>query len=345
MFGRAHRDSVHNTLHAYERLFAETVNVTHTDMRQLGAGLAERLSDGPFADLVAEIDGIAAGAGVNAHALLAVNARTEILAGHGGPECTVVGATSMPIRRGQCILGQNWDFHPALSESRIVWSVLLPTGAWFTTFTEAGLVGKIGLSSHRIGLAINMLRSEDDGGVYGVPIHMLLRHVLERSTNLAEALAILGRATVSASVSVVVAFCSDDSSALASVEISPNGLAITWPDERGIVVHTNHFLANGPATDAGAWEWPSTFVRFFEAERHLRAEECTTRSVLEAVLTSHFDAPDGICCHRTNEHTWRDRCATLASIIMDVANLELRISDGHPCTSAYETVAPPILTR
>ena len=90
-FGQAQAEPIANTLALYERMFAET-----------GVKVPAEL---PIpADAAEEIEAIAKGADVDPHALQAVNARTEILAGHGPTECSVVGAGGL--------LAQNWDWHP-----------------------------------------------------------------------------------------------------------------------------------------------------------------------------------------------------------------------------------------
>ena len=96
-----------------------------------------------------ELEAIARGANVDAHALMAVNARTEILAGHGPTECSVVGAGGL--------LAQNWDWHP---ESATVIQIVEHDEGWFVTLTEAGILAKIGLNDAGLGVCLNLLRTD-----------------------------------------------------------------------------------------------------------------------------------------------------------------------------------------
>jgi isopenicillin-N N-acyltransferase-like protein len=196
----------------------------------------------PWPDLVAEIEGIAEGAGVPARALARLQARTELL---GGPECSLIG------QRGR--VEQNWDWHPEVVP--LVWVVEQPGGRWFATLTEAGIVGKIGMSSAGLCFGLNFLRCSLDGGLDGVPIHVLLRRLLDRVDSLDGALELLTGARVGASSCITVGSASD----VVAVELSPGGAQAIRGDR---VLHTNHFLAGPPqGVDLEASEEPSTFER------------------------------------------------------------------------------------
>src|SRR5688572_17658048 len=139
-------------------------------------------------DLVRELEGMAAGAGQPVELLLAVNARTELLAGTPAAECSVIGSLDGP---GGCTVAQTWDWHPALASAWVLWSVELSGGRWFTTLTEAGVLAKIGVSGSGLCCALNFLSSSADRGVGAVPIHVLLRELLDRCASLEEALELL----------------------------------------------------------------------------------------------------------------------------------------------------------
>ena len=52
-----------------------------------------------------------------------------------------------------------------------------------STFTEAGLLAKTGLNDAGLGVTLNFLASDADGGLDGMPIHLLLRMLLEEGTD------------------------------------------------------------------------------------------------------------------------------------------------------------------
>jgi isopenicillin-N N-acyltransferase-like protein len=188
-------------------------------------GAAVELGD----DLVAEVEGIAAGADVPVDALLAMQARTELLA---GAECSLIG------RPGR--VEQNWDWYPDVVP--LVWVVDQGDGRWFATLTEAGILGKIGLSSSGLCFGLNLLRCSVDGGLRGAPVHVLLRTLLDRTNSFDAALALLSSASVTASSCITVGSADD----VVAVELSPGGSCLVRGDP---LLHTNHFLAGPPAGD------------------------------------------------------------------------------------------------
>jgi isopenicillin-N N-acyltransferase-like protein len=172
-----------------------------------------------------------------------LQARTELM---GGAECSLIGEPG--------IVQQNWDWHPEVVP--LLWVVEQPDGRWFATLTEAGIAGKIGLSSAGLGFGLNFLRSSLDGGLDGVPIHVLLRTLLDRVDSLDAALELLTTVRVSASSCVTVG----SADAVVAVELSPAGAQVIRSDGR--LLHTNHFLAGPPAgEDLELLEEPSTGER------------------------------------------------------------------------------------
>lgn len=305
-FGRARAGMVAHTVAVYERLFGDVDPlVVGPDVRALPE---ER----------EELAGIAAGADVDLHALLAVNARTELLAGAAPhSECSVVG--------GGALLAQNWDWHVDLAESTLVWIVREPSGGWFATLTEAGILAKIGLNSAGLGVCLNLLECSADGGLDGEPIHLLIRRVLSSCGTLNEALELLCGARVSGSSAVTVAVPGE----VATVELSPGGASVV----RG-GFHTNHFLAPPPAgRDTGVEESPSTELRL----------DVIRRQPLRDALRSHEGHPFGVCRHVDESLPWEERTATLASVVMDLAAPSLRVAFGQPCTVDYEEISLPVL--
>jgi isopenicillin-N N-acyltransferase-like protein len=255
-------------------------------------------------ELVAELEGVAAGAGVPVEALLRMQARTELL---GGPECSLIG------RPGS--VAQNWDWHPDVVP--LVWVVTQPGGRWFATLTEAGMVGKIGLSSAGLCFGLNFLRCSVDGGLDGVPIHVLLRVLLDRTESFDEAVDLLTSARVRASSSVTVGSADE----VVAVEVSPGGARVIRGEQ---VLHTNHFLAGLPAgVDLELEDDSTTVARLEDLER-----------------TGSLSSPV-VCRHDDLSVPWPDRNATLASVVMEPAVPRFLVADGPPCEQPLVEVALP----
>ena len=73
----------------------------------------------------------------------------------------------------------------------MIWVVETGSG-WFVTLCEAGTLAKIGLNDAGLGVCLNLLRSSEDGGHDGTPIHILLRQVLATCRSVDEAVVAAG---------------------------------------------------------------------------------------------------------------------------------------------------------
>ncbi|MGH2618688.1 MAG: C45 family autoproteolytic acyltransferase/hydrolase, partial [Thermomicrobiales bacterium] len=195
---------IEHTVRIYRRLFA-AAGRSQADVKAFVEHTAAALRDYD-PDLVQEIDGVATGSDTAPEDLLAINGRTELLAARHGTECSVISVGPHRTVTGGQYLAQNWDWHPDLARSRILWLVASPAGdEWFLTFTEAGVLGKIGLNSRGLGCCVALLGSSLDRPDGGIPIHFLLRLVLQRCASPSDAIRLLTTAKVSASSCVVVA--------------------------------------------------------------------------------------------------------------------------------------------
>ena len=184
-FGAAQTAAVAVTVAGYRRLLSEAADLSQADLLRAGETVGERLAN-HSPRLVDELEGIAAGAGQDVRELLAINARTELLAGtQAGGECSLIArrASAGPW------LAQTWDWHPALRPAAVLWSVRR-AGGWFQTVTEAGVLAKLGHNSHGLACGLNFLTCSADSGPKGLPIHTILRLLLDDCATADEARAL-----------------------------------------------------------------------------------------------------------------------------------------------------------
>jgi isopenicillin-N N-acyltransferase-like protein len=328
-FGAARRDGIGNTLSAYRRLFAATRGLDTVAVAEAGGRVRARVErDWPA--LAAEIDAIARAADVDPVELFAANARTEILAGHLHGECSTLAS----VGAARPVLMQNWDWHPDLAPSRVVWIVELPDGGWFATLTEAGLLAKIGLNSHGLAVCLNLLATSGDGDLDVLPVHLALRLLLQGCTSVEDARSLLAEATFGASSSITVM---DSAGEVAIFECRPGGPPLEPAISAGWATHTNHFLARLPAplTDTLRADWPDT------EQRLARVRAALSDPNPAAVLRDHDGRPLSVCCHDEEDPNWADRVATLASLRMWPSERELEIAWGQPCVCEYERIPLP----
>ena len=326
-FGRAQSRAVANTVAVYERMLREDRGLRSSEVSERGDEAAARIR--AFRpELAEEIEGIASGAEQAPDVLFAINARTELLAGGlvagTAGECSTVAI--LDDERESGVLVQNWDFHPDLAGSRVLWTVDDRDARRFTTFTEAGILAKIGSNAHGVALAINFLATDRDGGLDGVPVHVLCRAVLEEARTVAEARELIARTPVSASVCMTVAGPNGSGSAAGvaacALERWPGGTEAyaTGPD-RPWIAHTNHFLDPIAARDtlAEGPSGPSTHARMDRLVARLEGAPALDGVQLAALLGSRggtgvapmFQADDPTL-------PWLERCATLATIGLEV---------------------------
>lgn len=321
------------TVRVYRRLFREAAGLGPADLAAAGDVVGGRLG-AEHPGLLDELEGIAAGAGQDLRELLAINARTELLAGtQARGECSLLGRLEL----GGGWLAQTWDWHPELASAAVLWTVETPDG-WWQTVTEAGVLGKLGHNSGGVACGLNFLTCSLDGGLDGTPIHALLRLVLETCASGADARALLGDAQTSASSCITVA-ASGGGPDLFSAELSPGGVRFVEPDRDGWLIHTNHFLGTLPAgTDPMPAAHPGTLDRFVRLARAVREG-----STVPQALGQHGEIAEPICRHGDPVGTaWADQRVTLLATWARPAWRSLRVAAGPPCTTAFVAVDAPV---
>jgi isopenicillin-N N-acyltransferase-like protein len=307
----------------------EVAGLDERELERLGA-LAGASVASAWPALGDELVAMAGAAGVEPSLLWAVNARTELLGGDG--ECSLIGR----LDGARVSIAQNWDWHPELAASRVLWTVE-ERGRWFTTFTEAGMLAKVGVNDRGLACGLNFLSSSLDGGVDGMPVHVLLRLVLQECGSLVDAMRLLLAARTSASACVTLAGAERAGAGLVAIELSPGGPVVVWPGADGVLVHTNHFLGTLPAGhDLEPAERPGTLLR-----RDRLAALVAGGAADRDALACHFPAAEPVCRHDDQDVAWADRRATLLSLVLDPRAPSFEVAADPPCEGEYERVPLP----
>ena len=226
--GRLHgtlaRSRIERSIATYARLFAYC-GIDWDDAQRRAAGYQDTIGN-LDAELLEEINGIAAGAGRRIDEILALNARTEILPpsypgepsphwervqevnrGAGIPdwgECTAIAVQLQSGVTRSALLAQNWDWLGTQREALVLLQVQESDGRRCLTLTEAGMLAKIGLNDRGLGVCLNLMRSRRDGQHPGVPVHVLLRALLKRGS-VVDAVQLASSATHGASSNILCA--------------------------------------------------------------------------------------------------------------------------------------------
>jgi isopenicillin-N N-acyltransferase-like protein len=282
--------------------------------------------------LVDEMRGIAAGSGLDLQAIVALNCRTELLYAVGkATECTALGVTPPASADGHVRLAQNWDWHPSMAGALVLWVIHRSDGPDLLTLTEAGMVGKIGVNARGLAMVVNLLTSDADHPGPALPMHVILRKVLEDAGSVTAAASMIAAAARCSSCNHMLA---DRDGDLADVEATPQGI-VELRGDRGVLTHTNHCLdPDLAARDSYARDKPDTLARGARSDA-LAGRGPLDEAAMRAILADHTSAPKGICRHPQPELPFAEQGATIASLIFDLTAGTLDLADGEPCETHY----------
>ena len=268
-------------------------------------------------DFVDEMDGIAKGADVEPVYIYMLNARTELLSIND----TVQSECATFFFKNSALLFENWDWSEPSKDLTVLLHITLPNGNTILTFTEAGMLGKVGMSSAGFGVAFNYLYP--NAPLSGIPIHALLRALLEASS-FEEAKALLSKSeNVGTSGNILLA---DKNGQAIDYELSGSNTSAI-PMTGNAIAHTNHYLggtANDPS--AGQGFLTNSYERYTHAEALLI--ETTTQNVgrAKALLTDRNAGNGMLCRDFIPEEPGHTPTGTIASMVMDLPNQTMHIA-------------------
>ena len=265
------------------------------------------------------------------------------------------------------MLGQNWDWAAELEPLCAILRVTrtdCPGAPQMLFMTEPGVIGKVGLNSAGVGVCLNMLQCAAPVG--GVPLHVLLRAVLESPT-LAAAEAriraaprgtmssfVLGDAAGTGGVIELAGSAIHTVSGEAAVESVASGSsggAAGAADKRTWLVRTNHYL--GPVSDTPnassierlrrARELVSSLPTYTGsgingggglggsgAGGHEDGHSAVLSDMMTVLTDQQAEWPIRRPFTESHPHLGLERVGTVCSLVMDLGNRELHITRGNP---------------
>jgi isopenicillin-N N-acyltransferase-like protein len=338
------RERIIETMAHYAETFAHYANLSWPE----AALLAEQFRE-PIAaydeEILAELDGMAAGASLRPADILAINARTEIMFGYSSlpavppAECTSFFAGPEVTADGNSLLGQNWDWRPRAAASTTLLEIDPCDRPAFMMLVEAGLIGKIGFNSAGVGTAVNMLISDVDEGNPLVPVHVLMRAALA-GRDIEEAVAAVVRSHRGSSLNMVIA---DSDGTAVDLEVGPGGIAnvVMIPPQNDVITHSNHFTCARSFFDVGANNYPDSLERIARLRELIEAEAGSlTAEKMTGLMSDHATLPNAICKHLDEDMPDVERFKTVASWVVDLTTQTVLIAAGNPCESAYQPLRP-----
>jgi isopenicillin-N N-acyltransferase-like protein len=137
---------------------------------------------------------------------------------------------------------------------------------------------------------------------------------------------------MSASSVITVVGASDAAQTAVCAELAPEGPRFVLPSERGLLLHTNHFLDPYLAAgDCAPRLGPDSYLRLEVLRRALHDRLPADREALLATFADHSGGSGSVCCHPAAEAGLGERWATLATVSLDVRAGELWVRRGGPC--------------
>ena len=262
-----------------------------------------------------ELSRWARAAGADLDDLLVLNARSEVLSvvrsGRRRGECTVVAEPGL--------LAQTWDWFGRQRRAMVV----LRAGG-FLTLTEAGMLAKIGVNRHGLAVGLTYLASSSDGvpGARTLPVHAVLRLLLERATGVGAAQDLLHGLQLSGSACIALVDAAD----AALVEITPTGRSVLPAG-----VHTNHCLAPSLAERQGPVDFLADSEDRLARAVSLRRDGLPVEQVL-ADTTGGYHAVDQGPDPSLAEH---DRTETVLAVVIEPDSRRMRIAPARPSQTGF----------
>ena len=337
--GRLAQKQVRISLENYRKQFQDEANISWEDAKVQAPRFLRALKkyDPTMLD---EMHGISEGAGVDFEDILTLNARSEVLmtlkaSGSDLQDgCTNIAVSKERTENGHTLLAHNWDWKQAQSEATIVLKIHQQNKPDILMLTEGGIIGKFGINSSGIAVAMNALRTP--GCIEGVPVHCVLRGILN-STTLGDAIAaIVSYPTASSSNYLLAGSCGE----VLDCERVGEDYSVIYP-ENDLLTHANYITSERlqiKYKDNVALGDCSSFIRQHRSAKLLRNQEKISIAHLKRVLSDHADEPRSICAHpKAGIPAYLARC-TVCTLVIDTDERSMEICPGNPCCGEFYKV-------
>lgn len=368
LYGIAARSQIRHSILTYAKLFA-SCGIDWAQAGERARAYSEVISAlDPL--LMDEMQGIALGSGWHLDDILALNCRTEILPPNFLSDDTHSGAAALAanrlagladwepdqaldphLRDGECTamcvqgrvsvdghtwFAQNWDWIGRQRAALVILKTHTTQGRALTTLTEAGMLAKIGMNAAGFALGLNILRSTNDGFKPGVPVHIVLRHLLgcDSVTHARERLAHMASLGFGAASNVP---CADAQGEVACFEIAPAGWAELKP-ENGVVIHTNHFMCTPLLGEQSPLGLALSSQPRLDTAAHHAAQTGLGFEKLQAFLRDESDGYLSVCRKPNPALPPEGRVESVAGVLMNTHTRQMWIAPDVPSQVAFQAI-------
>jgi len=283
-------------------------------------------------NLVAEMQGIADGAGVPLLEIFIMNAAAELHQATGFFEesCTVVGITQAGTADGSVLLAHNEDATAGWGNYAYVVRAEPSEGPAYVAFTYAGLLLHQGVNAAGIGSVGNALYAQDARP--GVPKLLAYRQIMSEST-IEGAIRAATSSTRAFGNNHLIANSEGD---IYDVEVTGTRWALHHAGNR-FIAHGNHLVAPEMADLDANDDLLNSRLRQKRVERLVDSNwGRIDTGVLTGIMSDHSNYPGSVCKHHVPESELE--YGTIGSVVIDVTNRTLRACAGNPCRSEWREV-------
>lgn len=277
--------------------------------------------------LGAELEGLAAGAGMSRAEAALLQYRRELAPG-GAPSSGECSLVAFRDPKHGAVVAQNIDLNSSMTGlGRVIRTTPADRNLPRTVaFTFAGLLGFVGINEAGVAIGINFVLA----GPWrrGISPYLLVRHLL-RFSSAEQCLAELDRLDRSSSRCLTVC----DSSTVAMAELTGDDGRVMRGER---LCHTNHYLHPDltPRDSMNIFTRNASRRRLEILVNHVeRLGDGSDADALFAMLSDHSMYPLGLCVHAEGDP---DRDATVAAVVLRPQRGELFVRRGNPCEAPTE---------
>jgi isopenicillin-N N-acyltransferase-like protein len=286
-----------------------------------------------------ELDGAADAADVDPLALFACTVEEIWYEPRGrgtGPgidgRCSDLVAAPPATADGHVLVAHNNDLSPRYRDELVAIERSVPGDPAVFTIGN-GIWISVGWNSSGLSLTGNELAPNDER--VGIPRELQVRAML-RETSMDAMVGTALRHDRASSYNNVLAA---RDGTVVNVEGSATSMDMTEPDERGHLVHTNHYVCDSMLPFEGDPDYAGrSAVRYGRAAELLAAKPdgSVTQDVLRDFLSDHEHAPDSLCRHADEGAGGSVTCFWC---IADVTDMRIVFGRGNPCDSVAQEFA------
>ncbi len=270
-----------------------------------------------------EIEAIAESIKVPASDIYMINCRSELVClaiseqdgkkvDESKHECTAV---LVPQKR---LLAQTWDWHPRLEELLTVVELAPKNEEKVLMLAEPGIIGKFGINSSGLGLLLTILFAPVKN--IGVPVHLLIRRILE---NQSAAAALKAVSSLPLGSTASLTFC-DRAGGWRMIEIQDKQIIEIEDDGTGLV-HSNHYLSEKDPKESAL---PASHGRVARAKQLYATAAENGPSGMMSLLSDREGGAESIC--RSYGQGKLFEVGTVAALVLDLPERTMFVARGQP---------------